>query len=641
MCGIAGIVASDTNAIIDADRIHQMCDAIVYRGPDDEGVFVNGCVGLGMRRLSIIDVAGGQQPVHNEDKSVWIVFNGEIYNFLELRRDLEAKGHIFYTHSDTEAIVHSYEEYGAAFVAKLRGMFALALYDFRQHKLILARDRMGKKPLHYAVHNGCLYFCSEIKSVLAVAPELGGVDNDALAQFFFYGYIPDPATAFKAVRKLPPGHWLEFTNGNARVRQYWDIPEFCSSGLAEKECLEELEATLEDSVRMRLISEVPLGALLSGGVDSSAVVAMMARCSNRPVKTFSIGFKDMDFDESRHARAVAKRFGTEHCELIIEAKLWETLEELSRVIDEPFADSSIIPTYHVSRMARQYVTVVLSGDGGDELFAGYDSYWIQYARRYLDLVPRWIGPLYHRFIYPRLPLKLRTRKMAYNFPLGFAERFTYAQSLLASYDDDTTVLSRQFLDAVSRSEPPKALLRSYFERAPASDVVSRMQYADMKMYLTADVLTKVDRMSMFASLEVRCPLLDHVMVELATRLPLSMKFHGGVRKYLLRRLAEKIGVPRETLYRHKQGFSLPLRHWMRAELKAEVTDLLLEPQTIGRGYFRKSAVERLLREHHRGERDNSMVLWQLLAFELWNRNYLTPRTARPLSVYTDPQPAIS
>jgi asparagine synthase (glutamine-hydrolysing) len=631
MCGIAGIVTVDRTAKVDAAQVRQMCGGIVYRGPDDEGIYVDGAVGLGMRRLSIIDVSGGQQPIHNEDRTVWVVFNGEIYNFLELRRELQAQGHIFYTNSDTEVIVHAYESYGADCVRRLRGMFAFALYDFRHRKLLLGRDRLGKKPLHYAVRNGVLYFGSEIKSLLAVAPELASVDNGALAQFFYYGYIPDPYTVFTEVRKLPPGYWLEFADHSVRLQQYWDLPQFCSAVLPEAECLEKLEATLDDAVRMRLISEVPLGALLSGGVDSSTVVAMMARISSRPVKTFSIGFSHSDFNEAPHARIVARRFGTDHHELIVDADLWGTLEALSGIIDEPFADSSVIPTYHVARMARKYVTVALSGDGGDELFAGYDGYLVHHQRRHLDLMPNWVAPLYHKFVYPRIPSKLRSRKLVYNFVLSSRDRFVGGKAALPTYDPELTILSPEFISLVSRGEPVEAIANRYYDNAPASDVVSRMQYTDIKTYMTADVLTKVDRMSMACSLEVRCPLLDHVFVELAARLPVSMKIRNGTRKYLLRRLAEKLGVPRDVVYRPKQGFALPLKHWMRAELKNEITALLLESRTLQRGYFRKSAVEKMLSEQHRGERDHSFALWQLLAFELWHRNYLERRTADTLS----------
>ena len=599
-----------------------MCAVIVYRGPDDEGIYASGPVALGMRRLSIIDVAGGQQPIHNETKTVWAVFNGEIYNFQALRNELEQLGHTFYTHSDTEVIVHAYEEFGSECVRRLRGMFAFALYDFQTNKLILARDRFGKKPLHYALRDGVLYFGSEIKSLLEVAPDLAVVDQEALSQFFYYGYVPDPFTVFRTVRKLPPGYYLEFANSLTRVQQYWDLPQFCSTRLPENQCLKEMEAALEDAVRIRLISEVPLGALLSGGVDSSLVVAMMARLNSSPVKTFTIGFGPKDFDEAVHARSVAKRFGTDHHELLVEADLWTTLEQLTTILDEPFADSSVIPTFHVARMARQHVTVALSGDGGDELFAGYSGYLLQYRRRHLDVLPSWVAPTYHKFLYPHLPAKVRSRKLAYNFPLNFRDRFVNSRAMLQSYDEDLSILSTDFLQSISRLKPAAATAQSYYDRALATDPISRMQYTDLKLYLTADVLTKVDRMSMACSLEIRSPLLDHVFAEQAVSLPLNLKIRNGTQKYLLRRLAENLGVPRETLNRPKQGFALPLSHWLRSELRAEVTALLLESRTLQRGYFRRTGVEKLLREHSRGYRDHSSCLWQLLVFELWHRNYL-------------------
>jgi asparagine synthase (glutamine-hydrolysing) len=622
MCGIAGIVGNDPTFPVRLDQLRQMCSEIVYRGPDDEGLLVQEGVGLGMRRLSIIDICGGRQPIANEDQSIWIVFNGEIYNFEELRRELEAKGHTFRTHSDTEAIVHSYECYGRDCVNKLRGMFAFAIYDFKKRTLLLARDRLGKKPLHYTIHNGALYFASEIKSILSLMPELAVLDQQAIAQYFFYGYIPDPLTAFKNIKKLPPGHTLHFNGDLLNITKYWDLAQFGSLTLSETDCLTRLEQALTEAVRIRLISEVPLGALLSGGVDSSIVVAIMAKLSSSSVKTFSIGFKKADFDETYHARSVATAFRTEHHELVVDADLFDTAEKLTSILDEPFADSSIIPTYHVARMARQYVTVALSGDGGDELFAGYDSYFIHYQRRHLDLIPRWVAPFYHNFVYPRIPLKLRGRKITYNFVQNARDRFLNGLGSIHSYDRGLTLLSPEFLDSVARYDRPDRVAQNYYDNCSASDIVSKMQYTDIKTYLTADVLTKVDRMSMACSLEVRCPLLDQVFVELATQLPLKMRIRNGTRKYLLRRLAEKLGVPRETLYRRKQGFALPLMHWMRDELKLEVTNLLLEPRTTNRGFFNKSIIERTLKEHQQNTRDHSVLLWQLLAFELWHRNYL-------------------
>src|SRR5229473_4110281 len=388
MCGIAGIVSAAADDRIDASTIHRMCQAIVHRGPDDEGIFVKDGTGLGMRRLSIIDLAGGHQPVFNEDRSVWVVFNGEIYNFPELRAELLGRGHRLTTHTDTEVIVHLYEELGADCVNKLRGMFAFALYDERRRKLLIARDRFGKKPLHYALAGERLFFGSEIKAILAVAPELAEVNNEALLQYMYFGYVPDPLTAFLPIQKLPPGHLLEFEAGAVRVRQYWDLPQYSTyQPSSEEECLEELERRLAEAVKIRLISDVPLGALLSGGIDSSTVVALMTRASSKPVKTFSIGFRKADFNETEYASLVAKRFGTDHHQLIVDPDIAETLNHLTGMMEEPFGDSSMIPTYCVSQLARQHVTVALSGDGGDELFAGYDRYIINLRRRRFEVIP--------------------------------------------------------------------------------------------------------------------------------------------------------------------------------------------------------------------------------------------------------------
>src|SRR3984957_13463799 len=381
MCGIAGVVSATRESNITEALVRRMCDQIVYRGPDDEGLYVADGAGLGMRRLSIIDLAGGHQPVFNEDRSAWIVFNGEIYNFPELRPELESQGHQFRSHCDTEVIIHLYEQLGADCVKKLRGMFALAIYDKNKRKLVLARDRLGKKPLHYALHEGNLYFASEIKSILAVAPELAEVNSQGLLEYLYYGYVPDSTCAFTGIHKLPPGHLLEFQDGRIKIRQYWDFPEYNThTPRSEEECLEELEARLLEATKIRLISDVPLGAFLSGGIDSSTVVALMARASSAPVKTFSIGFTKDDFNEAKWARVVANKFGTEHHEMILEPDVVGTVEHLTSSLEEPFGDSSMLPTYYVSQMAREHVTVALSGDGGDELFGGYDRYRIHADR---------------------------------------------------------------------------------------------------------------------------------------------------------------------------------------------------------------------------------------------------------------------
>lgn len=632
MCGIAGILRTSIDAVVDVPTIRRMCQMVIHRGPDDEGVYVNRGVGLGMRRLSIIDLSGGRQPIHNEDKTVWVVFNGEIYNFRELRAELEGAGHRFYTNTDTETIVHLYEDMGADFVQKLRGMFAIALYDERRKSLLLARDRLGKKPLHYSIADGQILFGSEIKSLLAVAPELGEVDQEAILQYFYFGYIPDPGTAFRRIRRLPPGFLLELTNGQINLRRYWDLPCYgAAEPKSEGEYLEELECHLDEAVRIRLISDVPLGALLSGGIDSSTVVAMMARASSRPVKTFTIGFSREDFNEAKAARIVSQRFGTEHHELVVEPKVGETLERLSCSLEEPFADSSILPTYYVSQLTRRYVTVALAGDGGDELFAGYERYAVGLRRRVFDRVPLWAGQWYRERIHRHLPSTFLGRRFAFNASLPPRDRYLDSLSLLPAFDREHTFFSDEFLSSFRTDVQPLAAFQRYFDNAPASNFLSRLLYLDTKTYLPGDILTKVDRMSMAASLEVRAPILDHHVVECATRLPENLKFRDGQSKYLLRKLSERVGVPQEILRRPKQGFALPLVHWMRGELKHDLLPILVEPRTLERGYFKRAAVRTLLEEHVRGRRDHSAQIWALLMFELWHRNFLAPLTGREAS----------
>ncbi len=622
MCGIAGIVTTNGERI-DAATIHRMCQAIVYRGPDDEGLFVKDGAGLGMRRLSIIDIAGGHQPVFNEDRSVWVVFNGEIYNFPSLREELIDGGHRFSTHTDTEVIVHLYEEMGANCVSKLRGMFAFALYDERRRKLLMARDRFGKKPLHYAYQDNRLFFASEIKSILSVAPELAGLNNQALLQYMWFGYVPDPLTAFTSIHKLPPGHLLEFENGKTHVRRYWDLPHYGDRApRSEEECLEEMEKRLAEAVRIRLISDVPLGALLSGGTDSSTVVALMARANSAPVKTFAIGFRDQNFNEAPYARMVAEKFGTDHHELIVEPDVLETVQMLTSSLEEPFGDSSMLPTYFVSCLARKHVTVALSGDGGDEIFAGYDRYAIHLRRQVFERVPEWARRFYRNQLYARLPADMRGKKFSYNVSLPWRERYVDGISFVPAFERDMPLLSDDFRAVLRETSDPADVMYKYFDSAPADDPVSQMLYVDTKTYMAADILTKVDRMSMLASLEVRVPILDQEFVEWATRLPVDWKIRRGKQKYILRKLAEKVGVPREVLYRPKKGFALPLVHWMKHELKELIESVLLDPETTRRGYFEPRGVRQLLDEHFRGRRDHSGRIWRLLMFELWHRNYL-------------------
>jgi asparagine synthase (glutamine-hydrolysing) len=635
MCGIAGVVSATRESNITEALVRHMCDQIVYRGPDDEGIYVADGAGLGMRRLSIIDLSGGHQPVFNEDRNAWIVYNGEVYNFPELRPELESRGHRFYTKTDTEVIIHLYEEMGADCVTKLRGMFALAIYDKTKRKLILARDRLGKKPLHYALHNGNLYFGSEIKSILAVAPELAEVNSQGLLEYLYYGYVPEPITAFTGIHKLPPGHLLEFENGEIRIRQYWDLPEYNThSPKSEEECLEELERRLFEATKIRLISDVPLGAFLSGGTDSSIIVALMARASSGPVKTFSIGFKHDDFNEADYARIVAKKFGTDHHELILEPDVVQTVEHLTSSLEEPFGDSSMLPTYYVSQMARRHVTVALSGDGGDELFAGYDRYRIHADRQIFEKIPGWARNFYRDQVFPRLPNSLQGRKLSYNITLPWQERYVDGLSFLPAFERDTPLLSDDFRAILARSDDPGNVLRRRFAAAPAKDPVSEILYVDTKTYMVDDILAKVDRMSMLNSLEVRVPILDHVFVEWVTGLAPEWKLRGRQQKYILRKLAERVGVPREVLYRQKQGFSLPLVHWMRHELK-DMLMILVEPRTLERGYFQASGVRKLMDDHLLRGKTMTGRLWRLLMFELWHRNFLE-KYVKPAGLFSLP-----
>jgi asparagine synthase (glutamine-hydrolysing) len=501
-------------------------------------------------------------------------------------------------------------------------MFAFALYDKRHRKLLIARDRLGQKPLHYAFDGQRLLFGSEIKSILAVAPELAQVNPVALRQYLLFGYIPDPATCFSEIKKLPPGHLLELEDRRLSVTQYWDLPEYGThSPASEEECLEELERRLEEAVKMRLIADVPLGAFLSGGADSSTIVALMARSSSKPVKTFSVGFKQKDFDETPYARIVAQKFQTEHHELILDPDVVSSVETLTHSLEEPFGDASALPTYYVSCLARQHVTVALSGDAGDEMFAGYERYRICLQDRAVPWIPEWTRRLYREHIHQFVPRNVPGRSLSYSISLPWQQRyledisFQPLQRQMQLFSDDFMTPAPGEADAFD-------VFRGYLEKAPARDPLSRLLYLDTKTYLPADILTKVDRMSMLASLEARSPMVDHVFLEWVTGLTTEWKMRGRDQKYILRKLAERVGVPREVLYRPKQGFALPMVHWIRHELKDLILNVLLDPRTLQRGYLNPPSVRQLLDEHFRGRRNHAGRIWRLLMFELWHRNYL-------------------
>lgn len=578
-------------------------------------------VALGMRRLSIIDLEGGHQPLSGCDASVTVVFNGEIYNYRVLQCDLEALGHKFHTHSDTETIVHAYEEYGAKCVDHLRGMFAFALWDARTDQLFIARDRVGKKPLYYSLTSGGeLVFGSELKSLLE-HPEIDRETNvDALDAYLSFGYVPDPLCILRGIHKLPPGHHLKFVEGRVTVEKYWDFHYETVEVKSEEDYLDELRARLDDAVRARLVADVPLGAFLSGGIDSSAVVGLMSRAMNQPVKTFSIGFEEDTYNELKYARLAAKHFGTDHHEFIVTPDICDVVDELVWHFDEPFADSSAIPTYMVSKLAREHVTVVLSGDGGDELFAGYTRYQVDRKRRNFAHLPRLVREKMMRTVSANLPHGAWGRNYLRNVSLDPIDRYIDSISIFTELNKQS--LFTADLKKKLRQEPlGAAMFRDYASGINTGNSVDPLLYLDSKTYLPGDILTKVDRMSMAVSLEARVPLLDHKLIEFVTRIPASLKMKGLETKHIFKRAMRGL-VPNEILERPKQGFGVPIDEWINRQLRRRIHDTLTERRTLERGLFDPKYVNLLLEEHERGRRDHAPALWSLLMLELWHRTFV-------------------
>ncbi len=622
MCGIVGIFDTRERRPVAAALIRKMNDRQFHRGPDEGGIHCEPGVGLGHRRLSIIDLVSGQQPLFNEDQSVAVVFNGEIYNFQELVKELAGLGHTFRTHSDTEAIVHAWEQWGEDCVKRFRGMFAFAVHDRNQETLFLARDRFGKKPLYYSLlPNGLLIFSSELKALLEV-PELSHeIDPSAVEDFFAYGYVPDPKSILSKVRKLSPGHVLTWRRGTRETspREYWDLRFEPRATGGKAEVAAELVERLREAVRIRLISEVPLGAFLSGGVDSSAVVSMMAGVSRDPVKTCSISFGDPAFNEARYAREVSERYHTDHRVQQVEADDFDLIDRLAEIYDEPFADSSALPTYRVCELARRNVTVALSGDGGDEVFAGYRRYrWHVYEERVRSRLPQFLrGPIFGLLghVYPKADWA----------PKVFRAKTTFqalARDSLAGYFHSVSVMSDELRRPLYTPAFRRALggyeaievLRAHMARAQGDDPLSRAQYLDFKTYLPGDILVKVDRASMAHALEVRAPFLDHELVEWAASLPSEMRFANGEPKYILKRAMEPF-VSKDILYRPKMGFAVPIRSWFRGPLRERVRAAVLGPDIAETGWFERPALERMVSQHESGMRDHSAALWSLLIFD--------------------------
>jgi len=620
MCGICGVY-SFGNGAPSPDLLRAMNGTITHRGPDDEGYYMDGPVGLAMRRLSIIDVSTGHQPIANEDETIWIVYNGEIYNFPVLREELERKGHVFRTRADTETVIHAYEEWGLDCLPRFNGMFAFAIWDKPRKRLLLARDPTGIKPLFYCRDANRLLFGSELKTLIAAGiPRV--LEPEALDYFLTFEYVPAPLTLFRGVQKLLPGHALVIENDIVSGTKYWDVQPRPQEG-SEEEIADRLFKLLKEAVRMRLVSDVPLGAFLSGGIDSSSVVALMAEVMDRPVETFSVGFDDRTYNELSYAKVVAEHFATDHHEYVLKPDGCD-IEYLIRFMDEPIGDFSIFPTYLVSKVARRHVTVSLSGDGGDELFAGYDTYIANKIAGYYRRLPGLLRENVSEML-ARVPPSAKKKGI-----INRAKRFVEGESLpenmnhvrwmmFLSEAEKEQLYDRELAEYRRRDH---LLVRQYFDEHEWGDTLNRQLYVDLKTYLVDDILVKVDRMSMAVSLEARVPFLDHDLIAFVAGIPGEMKLRGMTTKYILKKAMERV-LPATVLYRKKEGFSIPMKQWLNGKLRPLMEDMLSEGRLKGQGLFNAAYVQRLMAEHRNGVANHSHRLWALILFQLWHDVYLT------------------
>lgn len=632
MCGIYGFVDLKYEAVPGPEMLARMGQVVVHRGPDDEGRHLGRGVALGMRRLSIIDLSGGHQPISNEDGTVWVINNGEIYNFQELRASLEKSGHVLRTHSDTEVLAHLYEQDGLDFVKRLRGMFAIGLWDVTRSRLVLARDRLGKKPLYVRREPHRLLFASEIKSILTAEDVPRRIDHQVLPEYLALGYVPAPHTLFEGIEKVLPGHMLVIENGRVEDREYWDVRFDQVEMLSEPEWAERIREKLLESVRLRLISDVPLGAFLSGGIDSSSVVAAMARLIDRPVKTYSIGFEGEDkyYNELPFAGIAAKAFATDHHEIIVRPNVSELLPKLIWHMDEPISDSALITTYLVSRLARESVTVILSGVGGDELFGGYRRYLGNGLRRYYKFLPgvarrRWLPA-----VLARLP---QDRNSGWKNSIRYASAFLESAELdliprysryVGVFSPEVRALLLRKAAAAARGdgeEPVSRILEEYFARCRDADSLNQLIYVDIKTSLPDDLLLLTDKMSMAASIECRAPFMDQELVELSSRIPSQYKVHGLSLKYLLKKAVQP-WLPGEILRRKKRGFGAPVGSWLRRDLEALMREMLSESQIKKRGFFDWGTVQEIIAGHQAQRSDHTDHLLALINLELWCRIFL-------------------
>ena len=606
-----------------------MCRTLVHRGPDDQGIFVDAGVGLGSRRLSIIDLSGGHQPIHNEDRSVWVVFNGEIYNYRQLESLLRKLGHRFSTHSDTEVIVHAYEEFGDECVRYLNGMFAFALWDAAGRRALLARDRFGIKPLYYTVVQKQLIFGSELKALLAHPAVERKVDFVALDEYLSFEYVPTPRTIIKDVKKLPPGHRLSFSERGLAVEPYWDLSLSKSERkppVSWRDYKGRLRQKLEEAVEKEMVSDVPIGVLLSGGIDSSAILAMMAKSAPGNVKSFSIAFDERSFDESRYARMAAQHLGSEHHELTVTSSMMLALiPRLMDFLDEPLGDSSFVPTYFLSKFAREHVKVALGGDGGDEMFAGYPT--LQ-AHRLIEYYERWVPFSLRATLIPKIIDSLPVSKDNISFDFK-ARRFISGRGVplanrhhrwLGSFtpQEKAELFVPEFLQ---EEVDTYDIAYEHQRRCDAEQTLNQILYMDVKLYLEGDILTKVDRASMANSLEVRVPFLNHSLAEHVAEIPHSLKLRGMKTKFLLKKAMEGI-IPSDILKRPKKGFNMPVAYWLNSDLRELVRDQFQEAKIRREGFFKPTYIQKLITEHSEGTRDNRKLLWTLLVFELWHEKYI-------------------
>jgi asparagine synthase (glutamine-hydrolysing) len=630
MCGICGVFEPASTSKPDRAVLDAMSRSIAHRGPDDEGTYLHAGLGLAVRRLSIIDVEHGHQPISNGDGSLWIAFNGEIYNHESLRQLLSKLGHRFQTRADTEVVVHAYEEFGADAVRHLNGMFAFAIWDAKARRLFLARDRFGIKPLYYTIAGEELIFGSELKAILEHPRVERRIDFVALNEYLSFEYVPTPRTIFRDIRKLPPAHTLTYSAKGPEIRRYWDLSLRKSESrppVSWREYRERLRNELEDAVRKEMVSDVPIGVLLSGGLDSTTVLAMMARSSERRVKSFSIAFEEKSFDESRYARLAASKLGSEHHELTVTSGMMaELVPRLMDVIDEPFADSSIVPTYFLSRFAREHVKVALGGDGGDEMFAGYPT--LQ-AHRLVEYYEGWVPFFVRATVVPRIIERLPVSKDNISFDFK-ARRFISGRGV--------PVASRHhrwlgaFMPQEKRSLFVPELVQDdvdtyevayeHQRQCDARETMNQLLYLDQKLYLEGDILTKVDRASMAASLEVRVPFLNATLAEYVAEIPHELKLRGLTTKFVLKKAMAGL-VPSEIVKRAKKGFNVPVGYWIEGSLRELVRDQLAPDKLKREGFFEPAYVEKLLREHSEGVRDHRKLLWTLLVFELWQEKYFS------------------